>query len=594
MGARALTLTRIDMDEALVSRQIHLLYQPIFSLKDGTLARIEALVRWDHPRFGTMLPAVFLPAFEAEDRLTALTRRILERAAAEFASWAFASPSALSINLAPRDCVDTALPDSVKSVIEATRLSPEKLTFECPVKIADAAEAAPVLRQLKSLGVRLSAEMMGRPEEVGEIFSIAPFDEIKTGGRGLLRAARNNHTASLQGAADLIAFAESKNAVVSAIGAEDEAACLALRTVGFHQVQANVLSPALPIDSITPRVTNAARKVLGLDDTEESGQIDTKNTEESAEQDFKHQRLRAQAEAFKRAAEKKIGEGEEEDVLPRPRGARGMQNDLAESFGQDHVPAPEAEGADVHEQQEAVMQVESKAGLLMRPNLAAASLGYGASPLRPVRRRDADAEAAVIVVEPSENDAKRISREPEVARAITEVLDALPADVAEREPVTSQNDDPVTEDEKADALDAEVARLPTVDAAEAATIQQNATFSPVNDELIDLAARLRPQGPKAKNFLTRKYKLKVTHFWPKPWKRAVMRVLTEREILSNDQVLDRLGGQGAEEDTVPVVTLRADQVGPLFVSRDEGAEAADEGPETLETSDDLSPAEARQ
>ncbi|GGY52564.1 hypothetical protein GCM10007148_22160 [Parvularcula lutaonensis] len=592
MGARALTLTRMDMDEALVSRQIHLLYQPIFSLNDGSLARVEALVRWDHPRFGTMLPAVFLPAFEAEGRLTALTRRILEKAAAEFASWAFASPSALSINLAPRDCLDTALPDSVKSVLEATHLDPGKLTFECPVKISDASEAAPVLRQLKALGVRLSAEMMGRPEEVGEIFSIAPFDEIKTGGRGLLRAARNNHTASLQGAADLIAFAESKGAIVSAIGAEDEAACLALRTVGFHQVQANVLSPALPIDAITPRVTNAARKVLGLDEGQKAEEAEAEATAESVDEDFKHQRLRAQAEAFKRAAEKKIDSEEEEDILPRPRGARGMQNALAESFGEEQLPFTEAEGADVHEQQEALMQAESKAGLLMRPNLAAASLGYGASPLRRARRSDAEA-AAVIVVEPSEDDAKRLSKEPEVAKAITEVLDALPADVAERDITTSADENVVTEDEKADALDAEVAKLPTVDASEAAAIQQNASFTPVNDELLDLAARLRPQTGRKTNFLTRKYKLKVTHFWPKPWKRALMRVLTEREIVSNDQVLDRLGGEGCEKDTVPVMPLRADQVGPLFVARDEGPETADEGPEPLETAKDLGTAEAR-
>ncbi|MEM9285184.1 MAG: EAL domain-containing protein, partial [Pseudomonadota bacterium] len=120
MGAKALTLTSDDLDEALDSNQIRLLYQPIFSLVDGALVRVEALCRWDHPRFGTMLPAVFLPAFEAEERLNALTETILRRGATEFATWPLRSPAALSINLAPRDCINPRLPELVASVLEST------------------------------------------------------------------------------------------------------------------------------------------------------------------------------------------------------------------------------------------------------------------------------------------------------------------------------------------------------------------------------------------------------------------------------------------------------------------------------------------
>ncbi|NNU17136.1 EAL domain-containing protein [Parvularcula sp. ZS-1/3] len=572
------------MDEALVSRQIHLLYQPIFSLQDGSLARVEALCRWDHPRFGTMLPAVFLPAFEAEDRLAALTRRILERSAAEFASWAFSKPSGLSINLSPADCIDPGLPASVKAILEATRLDPEMVTFECPVRVSDTAEAAPILTELKELGVRLAAELMGRGDEIAEVFAIAPFDEIKTGGRGLLRAVRNDHTASLQNAADLIAFAESKGAIVSAIGAEDEAACLALRTMGFHQCQANVLSGALPIDGITPKVTNAARQLLGLDETSVSEADATASPEEAASDTFKAERLRAQAEAFKRVAEKRADAENEEAPRP-PRGAKSVQNRLAESFGDPKDGDDDAGHADARDQQEVLMQAESKAGLLMRPDLASASLGYGASPLRRARRRDND-QQPVIVVEANETLAKRLSKEPEVAQAITEVLGDLPPAVEEREGERSEDDI------KADELDEAVAKLPTLDDETAAVLKDAIGQTAATDELMDLASRLRPT-PKRRNLLTRRYKLRVTHFWPRPWRRAYDKLIADRQGLSDKQFLDRLGAHGPEQDTVPMVPLSADETKPTTVTLDEGSAPVDEGTEALETSETLSAAKAR-
>lgn len=563
MGAKALQLTRSDMDEALVSSQLHLLYQPIFSLRDGALVRVEALVRWDHPRFGTMLPAVFLPAFEAEDRLPALTQRILERGATEFSSWSLRSPSALSVNLSPKDCIDPDLPATVKSVLEATHLHPEKLHFECPVRTSDGTQASPILHALKDLGVGLVAELMGRPEDVADIFAIAPFDEVKTSGRGLLRAARNNHTASLTGAADVIAYAESQGAIVTAIGAEDEAACQALRTVGFHQIQANVLSPASLIDGITPKATLQARQILGFDQPGRSASDLAERTASTPKPStFFIERKQSQAEAFKRAAEKKTTDAENE-LPPVVQGAKAFQSQLSRSYGEgitiagtDQSPV----GMDVREQQERATMADGNAGLLMRTDLAAASLGYGASPLRTLPKKKEDDSAPVIA----------------------EVISALPAALAERE-----WDDTT----KADALDAEVAKLPTIDehADDTDADMNDTTF---NEDLLNLASRLRPDSGKKKNFLTRKYKLKVTHFWPRSWRGAWMRVKTAQEQARLDAELEseEISRPRSEEDTVPVMTdSREDTV---IEPIDEGPSAADKGAEAIKTADDLTTDEA--
>lgn len=568
MGAKALTLTSDELDDALGSDQIRLLYQPIFSLVDGALVRVEALCRWDHPRFGTMLPAVFLPAFEAEDRLHALTKAILTRGATEFASWPLRSPAALSINLAPKDCIDPNLPALIASVLDETALLPEKLHLECPIRVSDREEARPIFAALRAMGVFLVAELMGRPEDVADIFEIAPFHEVKTGGRGLLRAARNNHTASLTSVSELISFAQSKDAIVTAIGAEDEAAGQALKTVGFHQIQANVLSPALPIDGITPLTTSRARQILGFEQAPRAP-VETPQADQSPAEPgpFEAHKRLLQGHALRRAAELK-------GSAPAPNGgAKAMQSKLSRSFGEPHDGASDpslSSGLDIQAPSE-----ESSAGLLMRTDLAAASLGYGASPLRPAPKPKPKAD-------------------PEASKEIAEVLDLLPAQVAVRSPDW---------DEKAEELDAEVAKLPALDD----DLARETAMGPASDDLINLAHRLRPETKRKGNFLTRKYKLNVTHFWPKPWRQAWERVRARQEAerweeaykeqqaidaLKSHELHDPLSGPRSEQDAVPVVPESDEHtlIGPI----DARTASSNVGPQSVELTDKPGPLEARQ
>ena len=579
MGARALTLTRMDMDEALVSRQIHLLYQPIFSLETKALVRLEALVRWDHPRFGTMLPAVFLPAFEAQDRLIALTKRIVERGLEEFAASEVAENASLSINLSARDLTDPALPDMVQSVLERTGFSPKRLVLECPVKLEDREAVAPVLAGLKAIGVKLAAELMGHAEDVNAIFELARFDEIKTGGRGILRAVRNNHVSSLEASTDLVTLAEEHRAVITAIGAENEAACQALRTVGFHQVQANVLSPAAAIADVTPELLSTAEQVLDIP-ADEAADLPLESADDR--DSFRFERRRAQSEALKRAAEKKGTE----DESPIPRGAKAMQSALAQSYGEegDDVETP-AVGPDAKEQQDALANAESKAGLLIRNDLAASSLGYGASPLRPApsssegEEEEGSEGAAIIMVSASEAPAPK-SKEPKVAEAISNVLQDLPPVLEDRQIDWLDED---TDAQKADALDAEVAKLPELD--ETAELFNASDLDQHHGDLTGLAARLRP-APEPTNFLTRKYKLKVApHFWPKPWREAFLNLRYAIEARIEEKNLEREYRERGEENTVPVMTVSPEYIRELNISANEGTTAVDEAAAALDDTD---------
>jgi len=82
---------RPELMDAIVSGQMYPVYQPKIVLDTGEVAGAEALVRWKHPRQGSISPGTFLPAIEQQDLLDALTDRVLDQACIDRQAWAAAA-----------------------------------------------------------------------------------------------------------------------------------------------------------------------------------------------------------------------------------------------------------------------------------------------------------------------------------------------------------------------------------------------------------------------------------------------------------------------------------------------------------------------
>src|SRR5438105_3733537 len=89
-----------DLRQAIERGELVLYYQPALALRDGRLAGLEALVRWQHPRYGLVPPDRFIPLAEQSDLIHSLSRWVLNAALGQIDAWRQAGlETTVSVNL---------------------------------------------------------------------------------------------------------------------------------------------------------------------------------------------------------------------------------------------------------------------------------------------------------------------------------------------------------------------------------------------------------------------------------------------------------------------------------------------------------------
>ena len=156
-------------------------YLPKVCLADGWAGGMEALVRWRHPRLGTIMPADFIPAAEQSCLMRDLTTYVVGAALAQAARWRQDGlPVQVSVNLCARDLLDDGLADTVGRGLHQHGLPPGELMLEInEAVLADGpARAAGALAALAALGVPLSLDDFGTGSSLVRLRRL-PVSEIK-------------------------------------------------------------------------------------------------------------------------------------------------------------------------------------------------------------------------------------------------------------------------------------------------------------------------------------------------------------------------------------------------------------------------------
>ena len=151
---------------ALVRNEFVLHYQPRIDLSSDRLIGLEALLRWQHPRFGLLAPARFLPILESSGLIHSAGEWVIETACRQLASWQrrFELPDlSIAINLSPQQLMHKRLVDVVSKALADTALDPGCIELEiCDGEMVQKREAEYVtLKALRKLGVRLSLDHFG-------------------------------------------------------------------------------------------------------------------------------------------------------------------------------------------------------------------------------------------------------------------------------------------------------------------------------------------------------------------------------------------------------------------------------------------------
>ena len=156
----------VGLRHALVRSEFILHYQPRIDLASGRLIGLEALLRWQHPRFGLLPPARFLPILESSGLIHSAGEWVIATACRQLAGWQrqFELPDlSIAINLSRQQMMHQRLVDAVAKSLEDTMLDPGCIELEiCDGDMLSQRNAEiETLQGLRRLGVRLSLDHFG-------------------------------------------------------------------------------------------------------------------------------------------------------------------------------------------------------------------------------------------------------------------------------------------------------------------------------------------------------------------------------------------------------------------------------------------------
>ena len=238
-----------DLRRALERDEFTLHYQPIIALEGGAVAGFEALIRWNHPKRGVVMPADFIPLAEENGLIVPIGWWVIEQACSQIMRWneqyAGASPLTVSVNLSARQFLQPDLLDQLDRIFARTCMDATRLKLEITegVVIRNEENVAAALSALRDRGIQLCIDDFGTGYSSLSYLHSFPIDTLKidrsfVGQIGL--------TGSNEGLVETI-VALSRNLGMDAVaeGVETEAQLEFLRRIGPQFAQGYLFSAAL-------------------------------------------------------------------------------------------------------------------------------------------------------------------------------------------------------------------------------------------------------------------------------------------------------------------------------------------------------------
>lgn len=183
----AQVLARLTLEtglrRALKRGELFLLYQPLVEIATGRTVGMEALLRWQHPHLGVLLPDKFVPLAEETGLIVPIGKWVIETACRQVQSWTQAGLSKLrmAVNLSPRQFRQMDLGRVIEQALYKTGVSPSCLELELTEQavMEDVEAASRVLHELKALGIGLAIDDFGTGYSSLAQLKRFPLDRLK-------------------------------------------------------------------------------------------------------------------------------------------------------------------------------------------------------------------------------------------------------------------------------------------------------------------------------------------------------------------------------------------------------------------------------
>ncbi|KAF2407134.1 diguanylate cyclase (GGDEF) domain-containing protein [Pseudomonas antarctica] len=239
-----------DLRNALEHEQLRLYYQPKFDAASGLPVGAEALLRWEHPQQGLLLPAAFIELAEKTGLIIPIGEWVLNEACRQMRVWYAQGYEdwRMAVNLSALQFCHAGLVNSVAAALDCHQLPANSLTLEITetTAMSDADASIAVLQQLSDMGVDLSIDDFGTGYSSLMYLKRLPANELKID-RGFVRdLERDSDDAAIVSA--IVALGQALGLRIVAEGVETDAQQSFLTRLGCNALQGYLLGHPLPAD----------------------------------------------------------------------------------------------------------------------------------------------------------------------------------------------------------------------------------------------------------------------------------------------------------------------------------------------------------
>jgi EAL domain-containing protein (putative c-di-GMP-specific phosphodiesterase class I) len=248
---------------AVEHNEFELYYQPLVDLRDHSVYGVEALIRWNHPRRGLLLPAEFIQPAEECGAIVPLGLWVLRRACTDFQALRAAHPDLLlSINISTRQVDEPDFISTLFDILRDTAMPHRQLQLEITESLfRDPLRAGALLHAIRALGVRIAFDDFGTGYSSVNYLERCPVDVLKVD-QYFVRDMGNGKVSNqiVKRAVDL---GRAVGMAVTAEGVESHEQADTLKAYGCNLAQGYLYSRPVPLHAITQILKHRSLEAFG-------------------------------------------------------------------------------------------------------------------------------------------------------------------------------------------------------------------------------------------------------------------------------------------------------------------------------------------
>ncbi len=261
-------MTQLAFEKVLMERRLHqaiekqefvVYYQPQIDVRDESLIGMEALVRWQHPEMGLIMPDKFIPLAEETGVIKEMDTVVMRRAMEDISQWyrEGLNPGVLSLNLSIKQMMAIDFLETLETTIKETGFDVKWLELEITESqmMSDPVKSIAILQKVNEMGIEIAIDDFGTGYSSLAYLKRLPVDKLKIDRSFIKDLPHNDEDRAITKA--VIALAQSLKLTIIAEGVEKREQLDYLKSNGCHAIQGYYYSKAIAKDEMATYIKKA-------------------------------------------------------------------------------------------------------------------------------------------------------------------------------------------------------------------------------------------------------------------------------------------------------------------------------------------------